>query len=58
MWYSVITDKDRAETGIGCGLMNERERLIRFVLDHPELIDWLEETALWIEKQTPDRQNN
>ena len=36
---------------MGCGMMNEREAAIRFVLEHPELIDRLEKIALLIEMQ-------
>ena len=37
--------------------MSDREKLIRFILDNPDLIDRLEAIALWIETQLPDRQN-
>lgn len=34
--------------------MSDLDKLIRFILDHPELIDQLEEIALFVETQIPD----
>lgn len=33
--------------------MTDKEKLIRFVLEHPELIDWLDDVALSIKTQQP-----
>ena len=38
--------------------MSKREELIRFVLDNPELISWLEEIALWIETHPLENPNS
>ncbi len=34
--------------------MSDLEKLIQFILDRPDLIDQLEEIALFVETQTPD----
>lgn len=57
MWYSVITDKDRAKNcEDGCGKMSAKEKLIKIIFENPDLSEQILNLILEVKENPPAAQ--